>query len=572
MRRRARIRDFVNPHVLQVLSMALVGVLVVVTVFVASNAVDRSSDSALDNARAALLSAGISAHVTDVHLLELDAAAGEEGDTVRIPIAAAIQAHDRLRLAEQAALELNLLVGSPTTRQIEETAASARFALQRFLQSESGADFTQLREALVSLRALTNEHQPVLAAAAQDEQHALRAATNLAWIIIAVIAALAVAFVTALTVIIGRRLSRALEQAQAEQANLMDASRAMARRNEQFTALYQIVSEVTETLSLKYVIGTTIREARKLVGADIVALRLVQNDKLVLVGSEQDIEEDAHSLTTLPLGVGVVGRAAKRGKTVRISEDAESSMLDGERIAGVQSGIVVPLIVGARVVGTLGCWSRIPALFSDDDERILEMMASQVATAIAAANVHEASEREAHHDALTSLPNRRQLTEDLRGPLLEATLGARHMAIAMLDIDHFKRLNDEYGHKVGDVTLQRVAETLRACVRGQDRVYRYGGEEFLVVFADADSQLGGVLAERLRAAVERMPLLAEQGEPAGPVTISIGVAAYPDDGQHVEALIDTADQAMYASKQGGRNRVSLARECLAEDSETPRAA
>jgi diguanylate cyclase (GGDEF)-like protein len=195
-----------------------------------------------------------------------------------------------------------------------------------------------------------------------------------------------------------------------------------------------------------------------------------------------------------------------------------------------------------------------------------------VATAIAAANIHEASEREAHHDALTSLPNRRQLSEDLRGPLLEAAMGARPMAIAMLDIDHFKRLNDEYGHKIGDVTLQRVSETLRACVRGQDRVYRYGGEEFLVVFADADLRLGGLLAERLRAAVERMQLISNGSEPASPVTISIGVAAFPDDGQHLEALIDTADQAMYASKQCGRNRVTLARDCSADGAEGERLA
>jgi diguanylate cyclase (GGDEF)-like protein len=381
---------------------------------------------------------------------------------------------------------------------------------------------------------------------------------------VGLIAALSVAGITALTIVIGRRLNHALRQAQAEQANLISASRAMAHRNSQFAALYQVVSEVTETLSLKYVIDTTIREARKLVAADVVALRLVQNDQLVLAGIEQDVDAEVEALTTLPLGAGVVGRAAKRGKTVRIAEDAESLMLDGERIAGVQSGLVVPLIVGARVVGTLGCWSRTPGLFSDDDERILEMMASQVATAIAAANIHEASEREAHHDALTSLPNRRQLSEDLRGPLLDAAMRAQPMAIAMLDIDHFKRLNDDYGHKTGDVTLQRVSETLVSSVRDQDRIYRYGGEEFLVVFADADIRLGGLLAERLRAAIQRMPLLASGSEPARPVTISIGVAAFPDDGQHLEALIDTADLAMYASKQSGRNRVTLARDCITD--------
>jgi diguanylate cyclase (GGDEF)-like protein len=554
--RRQRLQRLWNPLVLQVASIAVAGALVILTVVIASNVVDRSSASASDNSRAALLAARISALSTDVRLLNVNAADNQG----RLSVTAAIEAHDKLRDADASAAELDELIATPGTEQIRGATRAARGALQRYLEGESAQDFAALLAALSGVRGLTAEQAPILAAAAQDEQQRLHMATNVAWTVIALIATLAVAFVTLLTVVIGRRLGRALAQAQAEQANLMDASRAMGRRNEQFTALYQIVSEVTETLSLKYVIGTTIREARKLVGADIVALRLVQNDQLVLVGSEQDVEEDAENLRTLPLGMGLVGRAAKRGKTVRINEGAELMMLDGERIPGVQSGIVVPLIVGARVVGTLGCWSRIEGLFSDDDERILEMMASQVATAIAAANVHEASERAAHHDALTSLPNRRQLAEDLRGPLLEATLGSRPMAVAMLDIDHFKRLNDEFGHKVGDITLQRVSDTLRASVRGQDCVYRFGGEEFLVVFADADGDLSSALAERLRAAVERMPLIAERGEAAGPVTISVGVATFPDDAQQLEALIDLADQAMYASKQAGRNRVSLARD------------
>lgn len=557
--RPSRLHSALNPLVLQVASTALAGVLVIGTVFVASRAVAHRSTSASDNSNAALIATHIHALVEDVYHLRLDAAAGQSADDqTRIPLATAIEAHDNLQMAAEAAEDLHLLVGSDITLQIWGATGEAVTELAAYLESETTADFESLLLRLSALRALTEEHGPQFEAAAQRDQDALRFALDIAWLVIVLISAVTVVGVSALTMVIGRRLGRVLRQAQAEQIRLMEAGKAMARRNEQFAAFYQIVSEVTETLSLKYVIGTTIREVRKLVGADVAVLRLLRDDQLVLAGTEQEQDSDIQGLAALPLGVGLVGRVAKRGKTVRISEGAEASMEDGERIPGVQSGIIVPLIVGARVVGTLGCWSRVPGLFSDDDERVLEMMASQVATAIAAANVHEATARDAHHDALTLLPNRRQLAEDLRGVLAEALAASRPMAIAMIDIDHFKRLNDEHGHKIGDVTLQRVAKTLRAALRAEDRLYRYGGEEFLVVFANVDAEAGGALAERLRAEVEHMPLLVDQGDAASPVTISIGVAAFPGDGEHLEELIDTADRAMYASKEAGRNRVMLA--------------
>jgi diguanylate cyclase (GGDEF)-like protein len=558
--RASSLRSALNPLVLQIAGTALAGALIVGTVIFASRTQQESSKSASDRSNAALLAADIRALVDGVELLRLDLTATEEADAQRISLAQAIEAHDGLLLAHEHAEALHLLIGSGATLQIWGATGEAVSALELYLQSETAAAFDELSIRLEALAALTAEQGPLLGAAAQRDQQNLQDVAGATRLVVALIAALSVLSVTALTLVIGRRLQRALDQAKHEKASLVETSRAMARRNEQFTALYQIVSEVTETLSLKYIAGTTIREARHLVGADVSTLRLLQNDELVVVGTEQDDDADAAGLRTLPLGTGIVGRAAKRGKTVRIEEDAQSGMSDGERIPGIQSGIVVPLIIGARVVGTLGCWSRIPRMFSDDDERILEMMASQVATAIAAANVHEATARDAQHDALTSLPNRRSLNEDLRGALLEATLGTAPMALVMVDIDHFKRLNDEYGHRVGDITLQGVADVLRTSVRAQDIVYRYGGEEFLIVFMDVDAHNAAARAEHLRAQIERMPVPIEHAETAAPVTISIGVAIFPDHGRHLEALIDIADRAMYASKEAGRNCVTLADE------------
>ena len=221
----------------------------------------------------------------------------------------------------------------------------------------------------------------------------------------------------------------------------------------------------------------------------------------------------------------------------------------------MQSGIVVPLIVGARVVGTLACWSREAAAFNEEDEKVLEMMASQVATAVVVADSTAASEHRAHHDALTDLPNRLQLSEDLSGELSRLEMAGRRAVVAMADIDHFKEINDEYGHHVGDVSLQKVAHVLRSTVRASDHVYRYGGEEFVIVFLDCDAESGLAQAERVRLAIEGTPLTGDDMQPIGPVTISIGLAALPDHGTDIDSLIGLADDALYCAKDDGRNRI-----------------
>ena len=208
----------------------------------------------------------------------------------------------------------------------------------------------------------------------------------------------------------------------------------------------------------------------------------------------------------------------------------------------MESGIIVPLVVGARVVGTLACWSLQVGAFHDEDQRLLEMMASQVATAIAAVEATEMSERRAHQDALTSLPNRRQLDEDLDGALRKLSLDGRKAVVAMLDIDNFKQLNDQHGHHAGDLALQGIASVLKGSVREQDYVYRFGGEEFVVVFADTELLDAGRLAERLRYAVRTLKLAGEKGEAIPPVSVSIGLSQLPDHSDDIRTLIDLARQ------------------------------
>jgi diguanylate cyclase (GGDEF)-like protein len=362
---------------------------------------------------------------------------------------------------------------------------------------------------------------------------------------------------TAAAFALGRRIQAGRLRAQQERESLRATSEELKYRNSQLQALYNVFSEITETLSLRYVVEATVRETIRLMGAEGAVLRLLRGGELVPVGSLTSAGRPVKGLQPEPLGEGLSGRTAKRGRTLRIDDENIDLLSEAQRAQGLRSGILVPLIVGARVVGLLTCWSVLPNRFGDEDQRILEMMASQVATAVVAADTTETSERRAHHDALTDLPNRLQLADDLAGELSGSTLGRRNVVVAMMDIDHFKRFNDEYGHNVGDITLQKVASLLNNCIRNDDRIYRYGGEEFVVVFMDASASEAVALAERLRTATESMPFSGAGMEPVGPVTISIGLAARPDHGEDIESLIALADKAMYEAKQAGRNRVVL---------------
>jgi two-component system cell cycle response regulator len=158
-------------------------------------------------------------------------------------------------------------------------------------------------------------------------------------------------------------------------------------------------------------------------------------------------------------------------------------------------------------------------------------------------------------DPLTGFYNQRYLMRHLRG--LMATAQAGGIALMMVDVDHFKVINDLYGHPVGDRALKAVADTLRVRTRVFDSIARYGGEEFVVVMPGAGPQDAIVAAERLRTAIEEMQFTPEPGV-THPMTISIGVAFGSGHNHSAELLLQAADQAMYQAKQAGRNRVRLA--------------
>lgn len=162
-----------------------------------------------------------------------------------------------------------------------------------------------------------------------------------------------------------------------------------------------------------------------------------------------------------------------------------------------------------------------------------------------------------HLDSLTSIPNRRFLDEYLAGELRRAVRSAASLALIMIDIDFFKRYNDNYGHQMGDQNLIRVAAALQSTLkRPGDKVARYGGEEFVVVLVETDQAGAAVMAEQMRAKVEHLKIEHCQSKVAPHVTVSLGVATtMPGKGCEPGMLIAAADQALYQAKHDGRNCV-----------------
>ncbi|MBL4726550.1 MAG: PleD family two-component system response regulator [Rhizobiaceae bacterium] len=158
-------------------------------------------------------------------------------------------------------------------------------------------------------------------------------------------------------------------------------------------------------------------------------------------------------------------------------------------------------------------------------------------------------------DGLTGLHNRRYLDSHLATLFDKAKAKQSHLSTVMCDIDHFKRVNDTYGHDVGDEVIREFAERLKKCVRGVDLASRYGGEEFVVVMPDTDVALASIVAERIRASIADHPFIVEKGAKQLAITVSVGVSSIVEGDEEPLKLLKRADIGLYTAKKNGRNQV-----------------
>ena len=220
------------------------------------------------------------------------------------------------------------------------------------------------------------------------------------------------------------------------------------------------------------------------------------------------------------------------------------------------SQLVVPLVAGGRALGALEL--TVGAPLGIDDVRIVELLAAAAAVALQNAHLYQETQRLATTDALTGLSNYRHFHGMLGLEVQRARRMTYPVGLLLMDLDHFKLVNDRHGHPMGDVALQRVAVQLRARLRRTDVIGRLGGEEFGAILPGDSLGEVAVVAEKLRRCVEDLPPVQGGMEAAPtPLTLSLGGASLPPETVDERLLISYADQALYEAKRNGRNQVRL---------------
>ena len=222
--------------------------------------------------------------------------------------------------------------------------------------------------------------------------------------------------------------------------------------------------------------------------------------------------------------------------------------------ASLLPSLCLPMIAEGGTIGILHLQFINTIEVAQSMQNIAETVSQNLALSFANLKLQQELKYQSLHDPLTGLYNRRYLEESLKKEIDRAYRKQQSITVMMLDVDHFKRFNDIYGHQVGDLVLSKMGNYLLAAIREYDIACRYGGEEIIIVMPDASIENTIVRAETIRRNIKAMKL-EHNGKQLEPITISIGVGCFPDDGIDAEKLIDAADKALYRAKEDGRDCV-----------------
>lgn len=331
--------------------------------------------------------------------------------------------------------------------------------------------------------------------------------------------------------------------------------------------IYEIGQEVTSIVDLEKLYATITETLKKYLRIHECAILTFdeKREELHVKAAFGFPDVDAVFHTAFRRGEGITGLVAESGKKIYIKNTEQESRFlhyKGERPREASSFLSVPLLSKGEVVGVINFARRGENSFSYQDVKMMTLVAGQVALAIANARLYTRTRELSVRDELTGIFNHRHFQQMLHMEWKRAVRFRRQLSLVMIDVDHFKAYNDAFGHLQGNQVLKQIGALLRKNLREVDTVARFGGEEFVLLLPDTDKRGAIVAAEKVRQVIGAHAFLTEDGRETRLVTISAGIATYPDDVAEMDDLIDHADIALYRAKEEGRDRV----ECYAPPS------
>lgn len=353
-------------------------------------------------------------------------------------------------------------------------------------------------------------------------------------------------------------------------ARLLDTAHQHATESE---TLRQASAAVAATLKLDETIDRILEQLNRVVPYDSASVQLLHENKFEIVG-QRGFEDPSSVLgMSFSLADDAPNRIVIERRKPYIVKDAPAAyeVFRNSPHDHIRSWMGAPLIIQDRIIGMLALHSVQFNCFTTEHTRLASVFAAQVAIALENARLYEETHRLSIIDSMTGIFNRRHFMDLAQQEYQRSRRYNRPLSIIMLDLDHFKAVNDDYGHLTGDQILQTIVSLCQDNLRESDIIGRYGGEEFIVLLPETQGQAPPTnkpepnhdqlqstakdVAERLRQIVEKTSIHTAKGDVR--ITISLGVAELSESNESIDTLIDHADQALYAAKENGRNQVAV---------------
>ena len=358
-----------------------------------------------------------------------------------------------------------------------------------------------------------------------------------------------------LITILAQQAAVAIQNARLYEAAIKDAERRLL--------LYQASQQIGGCLDLETIYAVIHRAVSALMPSTVCVISLVDEARGELEDVYQAEGDKRYPPERRPLGQGLMGYAIRTGQSLRYDDMQAQPFRDfvpdevGEEGTSPPRAVLVALMrLGERIIGAISVQSFEPNVYTSADLDTLELLAATAAIGIANARLYAESQWRAATDDLTGLWNRRHFFVLAEREWARIARDPRPVSVIILDIDHFKQVNDTFGHIAGDQALHAIAERCRAHLRDVDIIGRYGGEEFIILLPDTPLPDAAQVAERLRAAIAATPFQIDAGELW--LTASLGVASTsPPNTLPLDTLVERADRAQYESKRRGRNQVNV---------------